>query len=332
MMNEAVETLEVTSAEQGLRLDRWFHIHFPNVTYGYLQKLLRSGQVRVDSKRVAANARLTAGAKVRVPQAVRRPARGEPSLRPPPGASKADHDFIERIILFEDEHVLVLNKPFGVAVQGGTGTYRHIDGILAGMIDRFGDRPRLVHRLDRDTTGILLVAKHRQAAAKLGRLFQTRLAAKTYWALVCGVPKPAQGKVAAALVKATGPDGDRVRKALPGEQSRAMHATTHYSVIDRIANMAAWVSLKPVTGRQHQLRAHMALIGHPIVGDNKYQGSVQLPAVNIEVKLHLHARRLVIPHPAGGARLDVTASLPQHMQRTWELLGLDAEKFEARQA
>jgi 23S rRNA pseudouridine955/2504/2580 synthase len=330
-MNEAVETIEVARAEEGLRLDRWFRIHFPNVTYGYLQKLLRSGQVRVDSKRVAANSRLTAGAKVRVPQVARRPARSGPSLAPPPGLSKADRDFIERIILFEDEHVLVLNKPFGIAVQGGTGTKRHIDGILAGMIDRFGDRPRLVHRLDRDTTGILLVAKHRDAAARLGRIFQTRSAAKTYWALVCGVPKPAQGKVEAALVKAAGPDGDRVRKALPGEQSRAMHATTHYSIIDRAAHMAAWVSLKPVTGRQHQLRAHMALIGHPIVGDNKYLGDVQLPAENIEAKLHLHARRLVIPHPAGDTRIDVTAPLPQHMQRTWELLGLDAERFEARQ-
>jgi 23S rRNA pseudouridine955/2504/2580 synthase len=330
-MNEAVETIEVARAEEGLRLDRWFRIHFPNVTYGYLQKLLRSGQVRVDSKRVAANSRLTAGAKVRVPQVARRPARSGPSLAPPPGLSKADRDFIERIILFEDEHVLVLNKPFGIAVQGGTGTKRHIDGILAGMIDRFGDRPRLVHRLDRDTTGILLVAKHRDAAARLGRIFQTRSAAKTYWALVCGVPKPAQGKVEAALVKAAGPDGDRVRKALPGEQSRAMHATTHYSIIDRVAHMAAWVSLKPVTGRQHQLRAHMALIGHPIVGDNKYLGDVQLPAENIEAKLHLHARRLVIPHPAGDTRIDVTAPLPQHMQRTWELLGLDAERFEARQ-
>jgi 23S rRNA pseudouridine955/2504/2580 synthase len=331
VMNEAVETIEVVRAEEGLRLDRWFRIHFPNVTYGYLQKLLRSGQVRVDSKRVAANARLTAGAKVRVPQVARRPARSGPSLTPPPGLSKADHDFIERIILFEDTHVLVLNKPFGIAVQGGTGTKRHIDGILAGMIDRFGDRPRLVHRLDRDTTGILLVAKHRDAAAKLGRVFQTRSAAKTYWALVRGVPRPAQGKVEAALVKAAGPDGDRVRKALPGEQLRAMHATTHYSVIDRVANMAAWVSLKPVTGRQHQLRAHMALIGHPIVGDNKYWGDLQLPAENIESKLHLHARRLVIPHPAGGTRIDVTAPLPRHMQRTWELLGLDVERFKARQ-
>src|SRR5690606_33304671 len=175
------------------------------------------------------------------------------------GASKADRELIENIILYEDDEVLVLNKPFGIAVQGGTGTKRHIDGILAGMVDRFGDRPRLVHRLDRDTTGVLLVARHRDAAAKLGRIFQTRSAAKTYWALVKGVPKPHQGKIEAALVKASGPDGDRVRKARPGEQDVAMHATTHYSVIDRVANKAAWVSLKPVTGRQHQLRAHMAL-------------------------------------------------------------------------
>src|SRR5690606_38483689 len=165
--------------------------------------------------------------------------------------------------------------------------------------DRFGDRPRLVHRLDRDTTGVLLVAKHRAAAAKLGRTFQTRSAAKTYWALVKGVPKPQQGKIEAALVKAAGPEGDRVRRARPGEQKEAMHATTHYSVIDRAAHKAAWVSLKPVTGRQHQLRAHMELIGHPIVGDNKYEGGLDLPAENIEPKLHLHARRLIIPHPAG---------------------------------
>jgi 23S rRNA pseudouridine955/2504/2580 synthase len=265
---------------------------------------------------------------VRVPKIVREPREQAPSLKAAPGVSKADRDFIERMILFEDDDVVVLNKPYGIAVQGGTGTKRHIDGLLAGMSDRFGDRPRLVHRIDRDTTGILLVAKHRQAAAKLGRTFQTRSAAKTYWALVKGVPKPPQGKIEAALVKAAGPDGDRVRKARPGEQKEAMHATTHYSVIDRVAHKAAWLSLKPVTGRQHQLRAHMELIGNPIVGDNKYGGGNALPGSGIEEKLHLHARRLVIPHPSGSGKIDVTAPLPAHMLTTWELLGLDAKMYE----
>lgn len=330
-MSDPVETIEVRRDEDGLRLDRWFRLHFPEVGYSYLQKLLRSGQIRVDSKRVQANARLDAGAQVRVPKMIRQPKpTGKTGLVPPPGLSKADRDFIERMILFEDDDVLVLNKPFGIAVQGGTGTKRHIDGLLAGMADRFGDRPRLVHRLDRDTTGVLLVAKTRDAAAKLGRIFQTRSAAKTYWALVKGVPSPRQGKVEAALVKASGPDGDRVRKALPGEQDKAMHATTHYSVIDRVGHKAAWVSLKPVTGRQHQLRAHMDLIGHPIVGDNKYEGGLDLPAENMEAKLHLHARRLVIPHPRPGAgKIDVTAPLPAHMLATWELMGLDPNRFDA---
>lgn len=327
-----VETITVTRDEAGLRLDRWFRTRFPEVSHGYLQKLLRSGQVRVDSRRVQANQRLEAGQSIRVPAIVRTPPKQKPSLKPPPGLSKADRDFIERMILFEDEHVMVLNKPFGIAVQGGTGTKRHIDGLLAGMVDRFGDRPRLVHRLDRDTTGVLLVAKTRAAAAKLGRTFQTRSAAKTYWALVKGVPKPPQGKVEAALVKAAGPDGDRVRKALPGEQDKAMHATTHYSVIDRMAHKAAWMSLKPVTGRQHQLRAHMALIGHPIIGDNKYEEG-EHPALaesGIDMKLHLHARRLVIEHPvAGEPKIDVTAPLPEHMKKSWDLLGLDASRFDA---
>jgi 23S rRNA pseudouridine955/2504/2580 synthase len=327
-----VETIKVRKDEDGLRLDRWFKIHFPDVGYTYLQKLLRSGQVRVNSKRVEAKQRLEAGQKVRVPAVVRQPAKQKTGVdvAQTETASKADRDLIEGMILYEDDHVLVLNKPFGLAVQGGTGTKRHIDGILAGMADRFGDRPRLVHRLDRDTTGVLLIAKHRDAAAKLGRVFQTRSAAKTYWALVKGVPKPPQGKVAAALVKAAGPEGDRVRKAEPGEQDKAMHATTHYSVIDRVAHKAAWVSLKPVTGRQHQLRAHMALIGHPIVGDNKYGAADVLVDSGIDTKLHLHARRLVLPHPfVPGTKIDVTAPLPPHMLKSWDMLGLDAEKYDA---
>lgn len=325
--SDRVETIKVKKDEAGLRVDRWFRVHFPEVGYGYLQKLLRSGQVRVDSKRVQANDRLEAGAQVRVPKVVRTPPAAGPSVKAPLGVSKGDRDLIERAIIFEDELVLVLNKPFGLAVQGGSGTKKHIDGILAGMADRFGDRPRLVHRLDRDTTGVLLVAKTRDAAAKLGKIFQTRSAAKTYWALVKGVPKPAQGKIEAALVKASGPDGDRVRRALPGEQDVAMHATTHYSVIDQVGRKASWVSLKPVTGRQHQLRAHMHSIGHPIAGDNKYEGEEVLKDSGIEEKLHLHARRLIIPHPAGGKKIDVTAPLPAHMRATWDLLGLDPDRF-----
>lgn len=324
---DRVETIKVKKDEAGLRVDRWFRLHFPEVGYGYLQKLLRSGQVRVDSKRVQANDRLEAGAQVRVPKVVRTPPKAAPSLNAAMGVSKGDRDLIERAILFEDELVLVLNKPFGLAVQGGSGTKKHIDGILAGMADRFGDRPRLVHRLDRDTTGVLLVAKTRDAAAKLGKVFQTRSAAKTYWALVKGVPRPPQGKIEAALVKAAGPDGDRVRRALPGEQDVAMHATTHYSVVDRVAHKAAWVSLKPVTGRQHQLRAHMHHIGHPIAGDNKYEGQDVLKDSGIEDKLHLHARRLIIPHPGGGQKIDVTAPLPPHMRATWDMLGLDPDRF-----
>lgn len=328
-MNDRVETIEIDTREAGMRLDRWFRLHFPDVTNSYLQKLLRSGQVRVDSRRVEGKERLEAGAKVRVPKVVRTPRTESPIAKAAAqGASKADREFIEGMILYEDEEVLVLNKPFGIAVQGGSGTKRHIDGILAGMADRFGDRPRLVHRLDRDTTGVLLVAKRRDAAAKLGKIFQTRSAAKTYWALVRGVPHPTQGKIEAALVKASGPDGDRVRKSGPGEQKEAMHATTHYSVVDRAGRKAAWVSLKPVTGRQHQLRVHMELIGHPIIGDNKYDGGMPLAEDNIEPKLHLHARRLIIPHPAGTKKLDVTAPLPAHMAATWDLLGFDPRRFE----
>jgi 23S rRNA pseudouridine955/2504/2580 synthase len=328
VVNDRVETITVSADEDGMRLDRWMRHHFPGVTHSYVQKLVRSGQIRIDSKRVQANARVQEGVEVRVPKVVREAPKRRAGTEDAPASNASDRALIEQMILFEDDDVVVLNKPFGLAVQGGTSTHRHIDGILAGMVDRFGDRPRLVHRLDRDTTGVLLVAKSRQAASRLGRVFQTRSAAKTYWALVTGVPKPPQGKVEVPLVKAAGPDGDRMRKARPGEQEQAMHATTHYSVIERVGRKASWVSLKPVTGRQHQLRAHMQILGHPIIGDHKYGDGHELSDENLDAKLHLHARRLVIPHPLNDDKIDVTAPLPKHILKSFDLLGLDPNRFD----
>ena len=326
----AAQPIEIAKDEDGLRLDRWFRQRFPELTHSHLQKLLRTGQIRLNSKRVKSNARVEAGQRVRVPRSIQEESKLAPSVRPPPGLSKRDRDEIERMIIFEDDAVVVLNKPFGLAVQGGTGTRRHVDGLLSGMTDRFGGkRPRLVHRLDRDTTGVLLVAKTREAASNLGQTFSTRSAAKTYWALVKGVPRPSQGKVEAALVKASGPDGDHIRKSEAGEQDRAMHAATHYSVIETVATKAAWMSLKPITGRQHQLRAHMDILGHPIVGDNKYPSDQIFADGEIDEMLHLHARRLVIPHPMLSTTIDITAPLPEHMRRTWKTLGLDPDRYDA---
>jgi len=324
----------VTTDESGMRLDRWLKSHFPALPHGLMQKLLRTGQIRVGGGRAKPDTRLAAGQEVKVRRLADFGAENaeimRPSLQAPLGVSKADRDFIERAILFEDDELMVLNKPYGIAVQGGTKTKRHIDGMLAGMADRFGERPRLVHRLDRDTSGVLLVAKKRAAAAQLGRLFQTRSVQKIYWALLKGIPKPPQGKVEAALVKASGPDGDRVRKAEAGEQDVAQGAVTHYSVIDRVGTKLAWVSLKPVTGRQHQLRAHMSILGTPIVGDQKYDGDKNLPVDGMEMKLHLHAHRLVVPR-GKGLPLDVSAPMPDHMRGTWELLGLDPSRYEGRE-
>lgn len=318
-----------------MRVDRWLKAHVPSLPHSLVQKLLRTGQIKVNGARAKADKRLDKGDEVTVRRLAALMQQGEepqasPSLRAPLGVSKADRNFIESLILFEDDELLVLNKPYGIAVQGGTKTKRHIDGMLAGMEDRFHDRPRLVHRLDRDTSGVLLVAKTRSAASRFGKLFQTRSVQKIYWALTKGIPRPAQGKVDAALVKASGPDGDRVRKARPGEQETAQSAITHYSVIEQAGSKLAWVSLKPVTGRQHQLRAHMAIIGTPIVGDQKYEGDKNLPVEGLDMKLHLHARRLILPRGQGEA-LDVSAPLPDHMQASWSLLGLDAERYDGEE-
>jgi 23S rRNA pseudouridine955/2504/2580 synthase len=307
-----------------MRLDRWFKTHYAALPHSRLEKLLRTGQVRVDGARAKASTRLAEGQAIRVPPL--------PDVAPPSGPrhglSKADRDFLASITLYEDDDLLVLDKPSGIAVQGGTKTPHHIDRLLQGLGDGPETRPRLVHRLDRDTSGVLVIAKRRSIAAKLGRAFQTRSVRKIYWALVHGVPKPPQGKIEAALVKAAGPEGDRVRKARPGEQDIAQSAVTHYAVVDRAGQTVSFVSLKPVTGRQHQLRAHMAIIGHPILGDEKYRSSAELPE-GIENKLHLHARRISFQRPSGEGVVDVTAPLPPHMAKAFAAFGFEARGADA---
>jgi 23S rRNA pseudouridine955/2504/2580 synthase len=222
---------------------------------------------------------------------------------------------------------MVLNKPMGLSVQGGSGTYKHIDGMLGALSARDGQRPRLVHRLDKDTAGCLLIAKSRFAAAALGKTFRSRSARKIYWALVVGVPRPHQGRISTFLAKEEREDESVMRIADHGEEG-ASHAITYYAVVETAAQQLAWLSLKPVTGRTHQLRAHTAHIKHPIIGDPKYFNieNWQLPS-GIQSKLHLLARRIAVPHPRGGT-IDVTAPLPPHMQQTWNLLGFDAKRYD----
>jgi 23S rRNA pseudouridine955/2504/2580 synthase len=313
----------VASDDAGMRVDRFLEAHFPGLSFSHIQRVIRKGELRVDGKRAQPNQRLKTGQAVRIP-----PLRQE---APKPGKEGADahknREFLRSITLYEDADVLVLNKPMGLAVQGGSGTKRHLDGMLEILRDAQGQRPRLVHRLDKDTAGCLLVAKTRFAAAALAKTFRSRSARKIYWALVAGVPKPRQGRVSTFLAKEEREDDSIMRIARHGEEG-ASHAITYYAVVDTLARQLTWLSLKPVTGRTHQLRAHMAHIGHPIVGDPKYfsKENWELPG-GIQNRLHLLARRIVVPHPRHGT-IDVSAPLPPHMQQSWNLLGLDPKRFD----
>ena len=314
---------KVTRDEAGVRLDRWFKQHYPQVPHALLNKLLRKGEVRVDGGRAKANVRLSEGQEVRVPPISAGDAPVvQRMVKPLEGKDRA---FLEGLIIYQDDDLFVLNKPAGIAVQGGSKTTRHIDGMLEAWGLELGVRPRLVHRLDRDTSGILVVARKRQIAADLGRLFATRSVRKIYWAIVAGVPDARQGKIDQALIKTGGAGNERVRAAGKGEDG-AQRATTHYAVIDTAGKAFSWVSLKPVTGRQHQLRAHMALLGHPIIGDNKYGGDKEVPAA-LARRLHLHARRISFPHPRGGT-VDVTAPLSDVMTESFAVLGFDATRYD----
>jgi 23S rRNA pseudouridine955/2504/2580 synthase len=320
-----VQTLTVTPDESGMRVDRFFEARFPGLSFSHIQRIVRKGEVRLNGKRTEPKARLAAGQSVRVPPLTLAP--------PPPGEdapqAQKDRAFIKSITLYEDDDVLVLNKPMGLAVQGGSGTTRHLDGMLGALRGPHPDaqRPRLVHRLDKDTAGCILVAKTRFAAAALAKTFRSRSARKIYWALVAGVPRPHQGRISTYLTKQEVEEDSFMRVAQHGEKN-AMHAVTYYAVVETSAQKLAWISLKPVTGRTHQLRAHMAHVGHPIVGDPKYFNieNWEFPG-GIQERLHLLARRIVVPHPRGG-KIDISAPLPPHMQQSWNLLGLDATRYD----
>ena len=318
MMVGASETVTVASEDGLVRLDRWFKRHYPTLAHGHLEKLLRIGKIRVDGKRARSGDRVVPGQAIRLPPL-------DVMAEPAPLSSKqisfSDEAMLHDAVLLRDDAVIVLNKPSGLAVQGGSSTERHLDGLLDAL--RFGspERPRLVHRLDKDTSGVLVLARTRTAAAVLTRAFREKTTRKIYWATVLGLPKLPQGRIDLPLAKLPVYAGERVRPNAEGGK----RAVTYYQVVDSVGGKASWLALLPVTGRTHQLRAHCAALGTPILGDAKY-GASAAPLVGVPGarRLHLHARSLSIPHPLGGT-LEATAPLPPHMRRTWEFFGFPCE-------
>jgi 23S rRNA pseudouridine955/2504/2580 synthase len=314
-----VQTIAVTPDEADLRLDRWFKRRFPELGHDRLEKLLRTGQIRVEGRRARSNTRLEPGQRVRVPPL----GDGETMpLRPGPRPEVAERDArtLQAAVLYKDDDVLAINKPAGLAVQGGTGLDRHLDAMLDALQFEAAERPRLVHRLDRDTSGVLLLGRSARAAAELAEAFRRKDCRKVYWAVVAGVPKPSSGRIDLALAKLPGRAGERM---VPDDEGKA--AVTEYRVLDHAGKQAAWLELRPLTGRTHQLRAHCAAMGTPILGDRKYGGDgAGLPGADIARGLHLHARSIELPR-SGGAILRVTAPPPPHLAATFAFLGFAAE-------
>lgn len=322
-----VQQKTVENDESDMRLDRWFKIHFPGLGFGHLQKLLRSGQIRVDGGRAKTDTRVKAGQVIRIPP-LNIDEKSNKPLTQNTIRSQADHDVLKQMLLYEDQKVYVFNKPAGLAVQGGSGLTRHIDGMLEAWRNKKGEKPRLVHRLDRDTSGVLVVAKTRGAAQFLAKAFRERDTKKTYWALVKGLPRKKEDKISTWLVKDQTPDGDKMRVCQHGEPD-SDHAISYYRILEKAGSGLTWLEMEPYTGRTHQLRVHAHYIGHPIIGDPKYFEADQnweFPG-GLQNKLHLHARRIRIPNPSGGV-IDVTAPLPPHMQQSWNLLGFDLSEID----
>ncbi len=331
-----VQIITVGPGDTDQRLDRWLKRLFPHLAQGRIEKMCRKGEVRVDGGRVKASTRLSTGQEVRIPPL---PTPGEVESRPKPTVSDKDAAMMKSLVLYKDDHIIALNKPPGLPTQGGSQQTRHVDGLAEALTFGYDEKPRLVHRLDKDTSGVLLLARTRAVAGALTEAFRARETRKIYWAAVAGVPFPQMGTIKFGLVKApghgAGGENEKMRAVHPKDVATtegAKHATTDYAVLSALAKRAAWVAMVPITGRTHQLRAHMAELGHPIIGDGKYGGSGQenlgdgwgaMLGGGISRKLHLHARSITIKHPVTGAKLTITAPLPEHMERTWEFLQWD---------
>ncbi len=323
-MSDAVRQFTVTADDDGIRLDRWFQRHLPEASFNLVSRWARTGQLRLDGARAAPGDRVATGQLVRVPPVEPSKAASLPRpARPRSALSDDETSFAQGLVIWRDPSALVLNKPPGLATQGGTGTTEHIDGLLDALMFDKDARPKLVHRLDKDTSGALLVARTSRAAAYFAKAFSSRTARKVYWAIVVGVPDIFDGTIDLPLAKQPGSGGEKMHV----DEKEGAVARTRYRVIDRVGNRAAWVELQPFTGRTHQLRVHMAAIGHPIVGDGKYGGKEAFLTGTISRKMHLHARRIRIDHPdADGpeGQIDVRAELPPHFAETLVNLGFDA--------
>ena len=315
-----VRQFTVSAEDDGIRLDRWFKRHLEDTSFTTVAKWARTGQLRIDGARATPGDRLVAGQVLRLPPP-EPPRTDAPQKRERAPISDDQAAFIQEMVIHKDAQAIVLNKPPGLATQGGTKTTEHVDALLDGVQFESEGRPKLVHRLDKDTSGVLLVARNARAAGFFAKSFSSRTARKVYWALVVGVPHIHDGMIELPIAKQPGTGGEKMHV----DEAEGAAARTRYRVIERAGNRAAWVELQPFTGRTHQLRVHMAAIGHPIVGDGKYGGQAAFLTGGISRKMHLHARRLRIDHPDGG-QIDVGAELPQHFRESLALLG-----FEERQ-
>ena len=305
----------VAEEDDGIRLDRWFKRHRPGTPHALIARWARSGELTIDGRKADVSDRIEAGQTIAMPVPPTAPTGPRP--RKEKALSPADIALAEAMVIHRDKSALVLDKPPGLATQGGTKTESHVDGLLGALQGEAPVRPKLVHRLDKDTSGALLIARTPRAAAWFAKAFSNRSARKTYWAIVVGVPDIAQGEIDLPLAKQPGSGGEKMHVDEKGLPSKS-----RYRVIERAGNSAAWVELQPLTGRTHQLRVHMAAIGHPIVGDGKYGGKGAFLTGTISRKLHLHSRRLRIDHPDGGA-IDISAPLPPHFAESLEALGFD---------